>query len=155
MLRPWPQRCRQDLCEIVERANATINEALGVFQDPTYRDRIAVLHFGGHAGSCTLLLESREVAAVAAYAPGLARFLGEQRGLSRFFSTAGLPDAGISLVIATSQSIACAHSAGESPFDLESALATLRAAAAKVEQTQISDPSCSFYRDYRSLSRLP
>lgn len=60
------------LCEVVERANATLDEVLGAFQDPAYRDRIAVFHFGGHARSGALLLESRQGAAAVAYAPGLA-----------------------------------------------------------------------------------
>lgn len=46
------------LCEVVERANATVGEVLDVFQDARYRDRVAVFHFGGHAGSGVLLFES-------------------------------------------------------------------------------------------------
>jgi hypothetical protein len=101
------------LCEVVERANATLDEVLGVFQDPAYRDRIAVFHFGGHARSSALLLESRQGAASVAYAPGLARFLAEQRGLKLVFLNGcssrghvqGLLDAGVPGVIATSQAI--------------------------------------------------
>ena len=101
------------LCEIVERANATVDEVLDVFQDPRYRDRVAVFHFGGHAGDAELLLESAGGEATVAHAGGLARFLGEQRGLELVFlngcssrgQVQGLLDAGVPAVVATSQAI--------------------------------------------------
>lgn len=101
------------LCEIVERANATVDEVLDVFQDPDYRDRIALFHFGGHAGDAELLLESAAGEAAVAHAGGLARFLGEQRGLELVFlngcssrgQVQGLLDAGVPAIIATSQAI--------------------------------------------------
>lgn len=101
------------LCEIVERANATVDEVLDVFQDPEYRDRVAVFHFGGHAGDAELLLESAGGEATVAHAGGLARFLGEQRGLELVFlngcsskgQVQGLLDAGVPAVVATSQAI--------------------------------------------------
>ena len=101
------------LCEIVERSNATIDEVLDVFQDPDHRDRIAVFHFGGHAGDAALLLESSGGEATAAHAGGLARFLGAQRGLELVFlngcssrgQVQGLLDAGVPAVIATSEAI--------------------------------------------------
>lgn len=101
------------LCEVVERANATVDEVLDVFQDPQYRDRIAVFHFGGHAGDAELLLESANGEATVAHAGGLARFLGQQRGLELVFlngcssrgQVQGLLDAGVPAVIATSQAI--------------------------------------------------
>ena len=44
------QRARRDgLCELVELANATADDIFRVFQDPEYRGRIAVFHYGGHA----------------------------------------------------------------------------------------------------------
>ncbi|HVF58806.1 MAG TPA: AAA family ATPase [Thermoanaerobaculia bacterium] len=100
-----------ELCEVVERANATIDEVLDVFQDPIYRDRVALFHFGGHAGGAELLLESPAGAATVAHAGGLARFLGEQRGLVLVFlngcssrgQVQGLLDAGVPAV--TSQAI--------------------------------------------------
>ena len=53
------QRARRDgLCEIVELANATADDIFRVFQDPEFRDRIAVFHYGGHANGYQLLLES-------------------------------------------------------------------------------------------------
>jgi WD40 repeat protein len=101
------------LCEIVERANATAAEVLDVFQNPEYRDRVAIFHFGGHAGGAGLLLESAEGRATLTHAGGLSRFLGQQRGLTLVFlngcSTAGqvrgLLDAGVLAVIATCQVI--------------------------------------------------
>jgi tetratricopeptide (TPR) repeat protein len=101
------------LCEVVERSNATVDEVLDVFQDPKYRDRIAVFHFGGHAGDAELLLESAAGEATVAHASGLARFLGQQRGLELVFlngcssrgQVQGLLDAGVPAVIATSQAI--------------------------------------------------
>ena len=101
------------LCEVVERANATVDEVLDVFQDPKYRDRVALFHFGGHAGGAELLLESATGEGTVAHAGGLARFLGSQRGLELVFlngcssrgQVQGLLDAGVLAVIATSQSI--------------------------------------------------
>ncbi|MGH9361945.1 MAG: CHAT domain-containing protein, partial [Thermoanaerobaculia bacterium] len=101
------------LCELVERANATVDEVLDVFQDPSYRDRVALFHFGGHAGGAELLLESAAGAATVAHTGGLARFLGEQRGLELVFlngcssrgQVEGLLDAGVPAVVATSQAI--------------------------------------------------
>ena len=101
------------LCEVVERSNATIDEVLDVFQDSDYRDRIAIFHFGGHAGDAALLLESAGGEATVAHAGGLARFLGGQRGLELVFlngcssrgQVQGLLDAGVPAVIATSEAI--------------------------------------------------
>ncbi len=101
------------LCEIVERANATAAEVFDVFLDARYRDRVAIFHFGGHAGSGALLFESPEGAPRIAHAAGLARFLGAQRGLALVFlngcstqgQAQGLLAAGVPVVIATSQAI--------------------------------------------------
>lgn len=101
------------LCEVVERANTTMDELLDVFQDPRYRDRIAVFHFGGHAGDAELLLDSITGEATAAHAGGLAYFLAQQQGLELVFlngcSSRGqvkdLLKAGVPAVIATSEEI--------------------------------------------------
>ncbi len=114
LLREALERAKaQGLCEYVERANATIADILDVFQNPIYRDRIAVFHFGGHANSYNLLLESSKGEARAADAGGLAAFFGQQRGLQLVFlngcstekQVQGLLEAGVSAVIATSQAI--------------------------------------------------
>jgi WD40 repeat protein len=108
------QRARRDgLCEIVELANATADDIFRVFQDPEYRDRIAVFHYGGHANGYQLLLESAGGSPHAADAGGLAAFFGQQRGLDLVFlngcstqqQVQGLLDANVSAVIATSRAI--------------------------------------------------
>lgn len=101
------------LCEVRDKSNATVVEVLDFFQDARFRNRVAIFHFGGHAESGVLLLESPEGAARAAHTGGFARFLGEQRGLALVFlngcSTQGqvenLLAAGVPAVIATSQDI--------------------------------------------------
>ena len=100
-------------CEYVERSNATLEEIIEVFQSQDYRDRIAVFHFGGHANSYQLMLESEQGDARAADAGGLAAFLGQQRGLQLVFlngcstrqHTEALLAANVSAVIATSRAI--------------------------------------------------
>ncbi len=99
------------LCELVLRANATIQEILDVFQK--YRNRVAVFHYGGHANGYQLLLESSAGQAEAADAGGLAAFLGGQAGLELVFlngcatqgQVQGLLDANVSAVIATSRAV--------------------------------------------------
>ena len=108
------QRARRDgLCELVELANATADDIFRVFQDPEYRDRIAVFHYGGHANGYQLLLESASGSPHAADAGGLAAFFGQQRGLELVFlngcstqqQVQGLLYANVSVVIATSRAI--------------------------------------------------
>ncbi len=101
------------LCEVVDRSNVTVAELLDLFQNPKYRDRIAILHFGGHAGDYQLLLESAAGEPALAHAGGLAEFVGRQRGLQLVFlngcstepQVEGLLRAGAPAVIATSDSI--------------------------------------------------
>ena len=52
---------QSDLCEVVVRPNSTAGDIFKVFQDPKYRNRIAILHYGGHANGYQLLLESAGV----------------------------------------------------------------------------------------------
>lgn len=108
------QRARRDgLCELIELANATADDIFRVFQDPEYRDRIGVFHYGGHANGYQLLLESASGSPQAADAGGLAAFFGQQRGLDLVFlngcstqqQVQGLLDASVSVVIATSRAI--------------------------------------------------
>ena len=101
------------LCELVVRTNATVGEILDVFQYPDYRNRVAVLHYGGHANSYQLLLETVEGQPAPANADAFARFLGQQTGLELVFlngcstqaQAQGLLDAGVPGVIATSQAV--------------------------------------------------
>lgn len=113
-LRAVLRRAEDDgLCEVVELANATLDDILNVFLDPNYRDRVAVFHFGGHANGFELLLESETGSAAAANAGGLAKFLGAQESLYLVFlngcsteqQTQGLLSAGVDAVISTSCAI--------------------------------------------------
>ena len=45
-------------CEVFVESDATLDEVLDFLQDPEYRDRAALFHFGGHAGDAELLLET-------------------------------------------------------------------------------------------------
>ena len=99
--------------EVVERTNATLEQVLDVFQDRRYRGRIVVFHFGGHAESDELMLESPEGSGVTARASTFVTFLRQQRSLRLVFlngcSTHGhatnLLAAGVPAVIATSRAI--------------------------------------------------
>ena len=99
------------LWEVEVRTDCTLAEILDVLQE--YRDRIAIFHFGGHAGSYELLLELADGGPGPIDAAGLAAFLGQQQGLQLVFlngcstgaQTQGLLDANVSAVITTSSSI--------------------------------------------------
>jgi len=101
------------LCEVEVRSNSTAGDIFKVFQDPEFRDRIAIFHYSGHANGYQLLLESPEGKAAAADAGGLAAFLAQQQGLQLVFlngcstqqQTQELHDANVSVVISTSRSI--------------------------------------------------
>lgn len=100
------------LCEVVERANTTVENILDVFQE--YQDRIAVFHYGGHAESYQLLLESLTGECTVAHSTGLVSFLAKQKGLKLIFlngcctqqQALDLVHAGIPAVVGTSQAIA-------------------------------------------------
>jgi WD40 repeat protein len=101
------------LCELEVIQNTTIKDLFKVLQEAEYRNRIAVLHFGGHANSHQLMFETRGGGTEAAGAAGLAAYLAQQQGLELVFlngcstqeQAKGLLKAGVSAVIATSQSI--------------------------------------------------
>ncbi|MGZ0164809.1 MAG: CHAT domain-containing protein [Planctomycetales bacterium] len=101
------------LCEVVVRSNSTAADIFKVFQDPRYRNRVAIFHYGGHANGYELLLESTTGTAATAHADGLAAFLAQQRGLQLVFlngcstvqQTFALLEANISAVISTSRAI--------------------------------------------------
>jgi len=104
---------RAGLCQVEVRYNATANTVWKVFLDPEFTGRIAVFHFGGHAGGSEIALETPEGAPAEVHAEGLARFLGKQKGLQLVFlngcSTApqvrALLAAGVPAVIATERDI--------------------------------------------------
>ncbi|MGD2086401.1 MAG: hypothetical protein PVH61_09490 [Candidatus Aminicenantes bacterium] len=103
----------EGLCEVVERSNVTIEDILDVFQDDTYKNRIAIFHYGGHASGYQLLLESLSGGHGPAHREGLAAFLARQEGLKFVFLNGcstqqhalELTQAGIPAVVGTSQSI--------------------------------------------------
>ncbi|MCK6559438.1 DUF1566 domain-containing protein [candidate division KSB1 bacterium] len=106
------QKARQaQLCEVEERANATVENICDVFQE--FQDRIAIFHFGGHADSFELLLESLAGAHAAAHREGLVSFLVRQLGLKLVFLNGcstqqhalDLKEAGIPAVIGTARTI--------------------------------------------------
>jgi formylglycine-generating enzyme required for sulfatase activity len=101
------------LCEVVVRENATVSDILDVFQDARYRNHVAIFHYGGHADGYRLLLQTVANEPVPADAGAIASFLGQQTGLELVFlngcstqpQAQGLLDAGVSVVIATTQTI--------------------------------------------------
>lgn len=101
------------LCEVVERANATIDNILDTFQDQRYRDRIAIFHYGGHADGYQLLLEELDGSHAIAHGGGLVSFFAMQKGLKLVFfngcsthqQSLELTQAGIPAVIGTSNAI--------------------------------------------------
>lgn len=105
---------RAGAVEVVERSNATLGDIIDVFQDPEYAGRIVAFHYGGHADSYELLLDSGQAGSVEiAHAEGFNRFLAQQEGLRLVFlngcstgdQAMGLRMAGLATVIATSEAI--------------------------------------------------
>jgi len=101
------------LCEILVQENTSLDDIFQVFQDPKYQDRVVLFHYGGHANTYQLLLESTSGQVEAAHAEGLATLLGTQSNLKLVFlngcATApqvqGLLDAQVPSVIATNHLI--------------------------------------------------
>jgi WD40 repeat protein len=104
---------QKGLCEIVERPNTTIDGILDVFQDNTYKDRIAIFHYGGHAARTLLFLESHTSKFSYAHKEGLVSFFARQKSLKLIFLNAcltqqqalELKQAGIPAVIGTYRDI--------------------------------------------------
>ena len=100
-----------DLCELVILEQADTQQILDAFN--TYKNRIAIFHFAGHAEAYTLQLENAAGEVESANAQGFAEFLKFQSGLQLVFlnacSTASQVDdliaANVSAVIATSKKI--------------------------------------------------
>lgn len=101
------------LCEVIERANVTIEQLLDIFQSEEYRNRISIFHYGGHANGFQLLLEALDGSHASASSKGLIPFLGRQRGLKLVFlngcssqqQSLELVREGVPAVVGTSQSI--------------------------------------------------
>jgi len=102
-----------DLCEVVDRSNTTVEEIFDIFQKQKYKDRIAIFHYGGHAGDYALLLETPAGEHAIAHSEGLDSFLAKQKGLQLIFingccsqkQAQDLIKAGVPAVIGTSQKI--------------------------------------------------
>lgn len=109
---------QRGLCKFEPLADATLHEIFDAFQ--RYRNRVAIFHFGGHANSYQLLLDSAEGTPAAAGGRGLAEFLGKQQSLQLVFlngcSTYGhveaLHRAGVSAVVVTSRAVMDAVACG-------------------------------------------
>lgn len=110
------------ICEVVERANASIQQILDVFTDSRYQNRIAVFHYGGYADGYQLLLETLLVVEnpnsglstnSVAHAAGLVSFLARQKGLKLVFFNGCITEqqskeliaAGLPAVIGTNSAI--------------------------------------------------
>ena len=91
----------------------SIHSFLDLMQEGAYQQRIAMLHFAGHANGESLMMESASGAPEVAEASGIAEFLKQHEGLGFVFlnacSTVGqvqaLLDAGVPAVIATEHDI--------------------------------------------------
>ncbi len=73
------------LCELIILPNTTLDTLISTFQRDKYRNRIAIFHYGGHAGSYELLLEEPEGNTSSAHAEGLVPFLAGQKSLQLVF----------------------------------------------------------------------
>jgi hypothetical protein len=101
------------LCKVIERTAATVNDIFDIFQDPRYKDRIAIYHYGGHASGNQLMLETLDGGHGASHSEGLVPFLGRQKGLQlAFFNGCSsqeqaleLSEAGVPAVVGTSSAI--------------------------------------------------
>ena len=77
-----------ELCEFELLYNATVEMIVEVFQRPQNRNRIAVFHYGGHAGSYELLLRDADGKTSPALKSGLVKFLaGKYAKLGNGFRT--------------------------------------------------------------------
>jgi WD40 repeat protein len=76
---------RAGLCKVELLVDATARDIVVTFQNPAWRDRIALFHFSGHADSERLLFESEDGGVAAAAGMDLAEFLGRQKALTLVF----------------------------------------------------------------------
>lgn len=99
------------LCELVVKPNATVDNIIETFQ--TYRNRICIFHFAGHANGYQILLEDREKLKQKAGGEALVDFFKRQKSLQLIFfngcstkkQAEELSEAGIPAVIGTHSSI--------------------------------------------------
>lgn len=103
----------KDLCEVEVLSNTTWDQLFRTFQKPKFKDRVAIFHFGGHAGSMELFLEEEGRESKKIHGEGLIPFLGKQNSLQLVFMNGcytatlaeGLLKAGVPAVIGTIQAV--------------------------------------------------
>lgn len=101
----------QGWCELIERANCTIQEIFDVFQNN--RGNISIFHYGGHADGYQLLLENNAISHSLAHGVGLVQLLADEPNLQLVFlngctthqQAKELTDKGVPIVIGTDNSI--------------------------------------------------
>lgn len=137
--------------------NATVDDVIGAFRERP--GQIRIFHFGGHASSATLLFEDEAGKPSAAYAKGLADYLGQESGLVLVFlngcstepQVRRLRAAGVKAVVATTHAIQDAVAAEfAETFYAELAVRPLRAAfdaAVSALQTRWGDDPRAVTRD--------
>ena len=76
------------LCEVVAHPFATLQELIKTFQDMETRDRIAILHFSGHAEHYKMILEADDGSPHAVNGKGFHHFLRHAKGLKLVFLNA-------------------------------------------------------------------
>lgn len=104
---------QKSVCEVVSISNTRPRDIFEHFQNPKYRDRIAIFHYGGHADSFELLLEANQKQQASVDSRPLISFLGRRDALKIVFLNGCntqdqvelFLDAGISLVIGTTEEI--------------------------------------------------
>src|SRR4051794_6059868 len=80
---------RHQLCELVVKVDANLDDIIGQFNDPENSGRIALFHFAGHADAYRLLMTTSAGNGDGfAHAAGLAEFLGAQKSLQLVFLNA-------------------------------------------------------------------
>ena len=102
------------ISRLVTAPFVTPADIISTFQNPVYAGRIAVFHFAGHTDDLYMLLHNWQGHSTKVSAGGLAVFLGCQPGLHLVFingcanatQVQALLDAGVAVVIATSELIA-------------------------------------------------
>lgn len=113
-IRTWLLQAEADgLCELVERMSVTVSDIIEVFENPKYKDRIGVFHYGGHADGFSLLLENADGTNSITNKEGLVSFFARQHSLKLIFlngcssegQTNALLTAGIPAVIGTMSAI--------------------------------------------------
>lgn len=73
----------RELCEVIVRPDATLDDIRRVFQ--AHPQRVAIFHYAGHADDYHLLLQSEAGEAAQAHSAGLVAFLASQSGLQLVF----------------------------------------------------------------------